>query len=64
VKTAVFFFCKRFQNTKSNPKFDHRGVVLVIPMPGKKVLEHRSGCILLRKNFWNGVLAHSVEKCP
>jgi hypothetical protein len=33
--SAVFFW-KRFCNAKSDPKSDHRGVVLVIPMPGEK----------------------------
>jgi hypothetical protein len=40
VCTALFFF-KKVQN--SDAKFDQRGVVVVIPMLGKKVLKCRSG---------------------
>jgi hypothetical protein len=36
MKAVLFFFGKRFQNAKSGPKFGERGVVLIIPMPGKK----------------------------
>jgi hypothetical protein len=34
----------------------------IIPMPGKKVLEHCFGFILLGKNFQNGVLVHFITK--
>jgi hypothetical protein len=36
MKAVLFFFEKRFQNAKSGPKFGERGVMLVIPMRGKK----------------------------
>jgi hypothetical protein len=64
VLSAVFLF-KRFQNVKSDPKFDRRGVMLLIKMPERKrfwniVLV----CVLLRKNFQNSVLVHSITKIP
>jgi hypothetical protein len=34
--TVIFFFSKRFQNSKSDPKFGQKGVILVVPMPGRK----------------------------
>jgi hypothetical protein len=37
-----------------------RGVV--VPIPGKKFRKAIPVSILLRKNFWNGILAHSVIK--
>jgi hypothetical protein len=30
----------------------------------KRVQNTVPACVLLRKNFWNGVLAHSVTKIP
>jgi hypothetical protein len=36
VYSAQFFFWKRLWNAKSDSKFGRRGVVLVIPMPGKE----------------------------
>jgi hypothetical protein len=41
--STIFFFKKQFWNAKSDPKFGQRKVVLVIPMPGNKVLECCSG---------------------
>jgi hypothetical protein len=40
---ALFFLKKMFQNAKSDPKFGQRGVALVISVPGKIFMEHRSG---------------------
>jgi hypothetical protein len=37
---------------------------LVIPMPGKKVLERRSGLYRCEKELPDGVLARSVTKIP
>jgi hypothetical protein len=49
-------------NAKSGPKYGRGGVVLVIPMLGKKV----SGMpfVLLRKNVWKGVPTHPSQKYP
>jgi hypothetical protein len=62
--TVLYFFSKRFRKTKSDPKFGQTGVVLVTPMPGKKFWNAIPACIMLRKNSWNGVLAHSITKIP
>jgi hypothetical protein len=41
---STVFLKKKSPGTQSDPKFGRRGVVLVIPMPGKKkVLECPSG---------------------
>jgi hypothetical protein len=42
-----------------------KGEVLVISMPGKKRFHNTvAACVLLRKNFQNGILAHSITKMP
>jgi hypothetical protein len=40
------------------------GVGLVIPVPGKKVLERCSGLFHEKQLPGNGVLAHSITKVP
>jgi hypothetical protein len=62
----VLFYLKKIRNTYSDPKFGQRGKVLVIPMSGKKKRFWNAvlACILLRKNFWNGVPARSITKIP
>jgi hypothetical protein len=54
MKNAINYYqhCLSFEKsfrmqTKSDPKFGHRGVVLVIPMPGKK----SSGMLFWLANF-------------
>jgi hypothetical protein len=64
LKTSPIFLLKSFWNAKSNQKFGQRGVVLVIPMPGKRFWNAVPGCLILRKSFWNGVLACSITKIP
>jgi hypothetical protein len=51
--SALFFFQKGFWNTKSDPIFGQIGVVLVIAVPGNKVLES-----------WNGIPACSFKIYP
>jgi hypothetical protein len=51
VYLALFFFWKRFQNAKGDPKFSWKGVVLAIPMPGKNVLECHSDLHLSEKEL-------------
>jgi hypothetical protein len=64
--SAIFSKKKKFQNAWSDPKFGQRGKVLVIPMPGGKKRFQNAvlACIVLRKNFRNGVLAHSIATIP
>jgi hypothetical protein len=60
--SVLFFFWNRFWNAKSDPKFGQRGVVLVIPMAGRKspgppflltsVWERTSGTAFWHKNTW------------
>jgi hypothetical protein len=38
-----YFPFEKGPGTQSDPKFGRRGLVLVIPMPGKNVPERRSG---------------------
>jgi hypothetical protein len=55
------FLLKTARNAKSDTKSGGRGVVLVISMPGKKVLKRCSGLRLLRNNFRNGVPAQKYQ---
>jgi hypothetical protein len=65
VRQHYFYFKKRFQNAKSDPKFCRKGAVLVIPKPGKKRFQNAVlPCILQRKNFKNSTLVSSITKIP
>jgi hypothetical protein len=62
VGSTIFIKKKKFRNAKSDPKFGRRGVVLVITLPGKMLWNAVLACVLLRKNFLNGVSAHFITK--
>jgi hypothetical protein len=64
VLLSAIFLLKRFQNAKSGPKFGWRGVVVVIPLPGKKGSATLPACVLLRKHLWNGTPMRAVTKIP
>jgi hypothetical protein len=51
---ALFFLKMRFWNAKSDPKFGQRGVVLY-QCQKERFWNAVLACVLLRKNFWNGV---------
>jgi hypothetical protein len=51
VTVSPTFLLKRFRNAKSDPKFGWRGVVLVIPIPGRKVPERFYGLRPSEKEF-------------
>jgi hypothetical protein len=55
---------KEVPDAKDDPKFDQREMVLVISRPGKKFRNVVQPCVLLRKNFRNGVPACYVIKIP
>jgi hypothetical protein len=58
-----YFLKKRFWNAKNDPILGRRGVVIVLPMLGKKKFRNAvPSCVLLRNNFRNGVPARSVTK--
>jgi hypothetical protein len=63
IYVALFFFRKRFRDTKSDPKFGGRGVLLH-ECQEKGFRNTVPAFILLIKNFWNGVPARSVTKYP
>jgi hypothetical protein len=52
-----------FRNAKTE-KFGRRGVVSVIPTEGKQFRNAVPACVLLTKNFRDGVPARSVIKIP
>jgi hypothetical protein len=55
----------RFWNTQSDPKFGRRGgSVSHIDARKKGFRNTVPACTLVRKNFWNGVLARSITRIP
>jgi hypothetical protein len=58
-----FFLNKTFWDTNNDPKFGRRGVVLVIPMPGKKVPEHCSSVCPSEKELleWRSGTFHHIS---
>jgi hypothetical protein len=63
--TALFFFWKTFRNAKSDPKFGHRGVILVTSMPVKKRFRNTvPACILLRRSYGMALRCIPSQKYP
>jgi hypothetical protein len=57
ISSVLFFFLKTFWNTKSDPEFGWRGVCWLYQCHEKMFRNAILSCVLLRKNFWNGVPA-------
>jgi len=62
------YFSKQnsFWNTQSDPKFGRRGESEshIDTRKKRRCQNTVPACTLLRKNFWNGVLARSITRIP
>jgi hypothetical protein len=65
VSASAVFLKKIGSGKHSDPKFGWRaGGVCCIDAKKKRFQNTILACVLLRNNFWNGVMTHSIPKIP